>query len=71
MASRTLVCPDPHQSRKMEQENGNLSYLDLGRAFPLLNYTHISCFLASVTREWTIWPDGGREPKSNSRFNKE
>jgi hypothetical protein len=21
--------------------------------------------------EWTVWPDGGREPKSNSRFNKE
>jgi hypothetical protein len=26
---------------------------------------------ASVVRLWTIWPDGGREPKSNSRFNKE
>jgi hypothetical protein len=32
---------------------------------------HVHLFLASVTREWTIWPDGGREPKSNSRFNKE
>jgi hypothetical protein len=27
--------------------------------------------LGHCAREWTIWPDGGREPKSNSRFNKE
>ena len=33
------------------------------------------CFFSSLASvapgEWTIWPDGEREPKSKSRFNKE
>jgi hypothetical protein len=28
-------------------------------------------FSGHCAQECTIWPDGGREPKSNPRFNKE
>jgi len=35
------------------------------------NPTEGRFFPATVARECAIWPDGGREPKSNSRLNKE
>src|SRR5262249_24592129 len=56
--------------RNSRPKKGNLSYLADDRAIREFNSLkkRDKKFPASVTREWTFWSDGGREPKSNSRF---